>query len=134
MRTTALRTAVLNLAVAAVYYAGAQLGLLQELVRGQVTPMWPPTGVALACPAAARPRGWPGIALGSSRVNVPIGPAPPAVLVIVAGNTVAPLCAYLLLRRVGFRTELARLRDGLALVFLGAFAAMLISPRGHAYS
>jgi len=35
------------LAVAAAYYAGAGLGLLVELARGQVTPLWPPTGIAL---------------------------------------------------------------------------------------
>ncbi|MFJ3954183.1 hypothetical protein SLV14_006843 [Streptomyces sp. Je 1-4] len=33
-------TAARILGVAAVYYGGAQLGLLQELVRGQVTPLW----------------------------------------------------------------------------------------------
>ncbi len=126
-RTTARRTAVMTLAVAAVYYAGAQLGLLQELVRGQVTPLWPPTGIALACLLLLGPRSWPGITLGALAVNAPIGPAPLAVLAIVAGNTLAPLCAYLLLRRAGFRTELNRLRDALALVFLGALAGMLIS-------
>lgn len=126
-RTTARRTALMTLAVAAVYYSGAQLGLLQELVRGQVTPLWPPTGIALACLLLLGPRSWPGITLGALAVNAPIGPAPLAVLAIVAGNTLAPLCAYLLLRRAGFRTELNRLRDALALVFLGALAGMLIS-------
>lgn len=45
----------------------------------------------------------------------------------MVGNTAAPVCAWLLLRAVGFRLSLSRLRDGLALVFLGALAAMLIS-------
>ncbi|MEU2430090.1 MASE1 domain-containing protein [Streptomyces sp. NPDC007861] len=115
------------LAVAAVYYGSAELGLLLQLVRGQVTPLWPPTGVALAALLVLGLRIWPGIALGALLVNLPIGPSLPAVLAITAGNTLAPVCAYLMLRRSGFRTELDRLRDGLALVFLGALAGMLIS-------
>ncbi|WP_431773240.1 MASE1 domain-containing protein [Streptomyces cucumeris] len=114
-------------AVAALYYAGARIGLLQELVRGQVTPLWPPTGIALACLLLLGPAVWPGIALGALAVNAPIGPSPLAVTGIVAGNTLAPLCAFLLLRRVGFRMSLDRLRDALALVFLGALLGMLIS-------
>lgn len=115
------------LAVAAVYYGAAELGLLQQLVRGQVTPLWPPTGVAVAGLLILGLRIWPGIALGAFLVNVSIGPSLPAVLSITAGNTLAPICAYLLLRRVGFHNELDRLRDVLALVFLGALGAMLIS-------
>lgn len=113
--------------VAAAYYVSARIGLLQEMVRGQVTPLWPPTGVALVCLLLLGGRVWPGIALGAFLVNVPMGPSLPAILAITAGNTLAPLCAYLMLRRVGFRIELDRLRDGLALVLLGALAGMLVS-------
>ncbi|MFE6666046.1 MASE1 domain-containing protein [Streptomyces sp. NPDC057697] len=115
------------LAVAACYYATARLGLLQQLVRGQVTPLWPPTGIALAALLVLGVRSWPGIALGALAVNITIGPSVLPVLVIAVGNTVAPLCSCLLLRRAGFRNELDRLRDALALVFLGALAGMLIS-------
>ncbi|MFH8733428.1 MULTISPECIES: MASE1 domain-containing protein [unclassified Streptomyces] len=113
--------------VAAVYYGSAKLGLLQQLVRGQVTPLWPPTGIALASLLLRGPRVWPGIALGALVVNISLGPSLPAVLAIVAGNTLAPVCSYALLCRAGFRIELARLRDVLALIFLGAFTGMLVS-------
>ncbi|MGW2017129.1 MASE1 domain-containing protein [Streptomyces sp. NPDC001927] len=115
------------LAVAAVYYASARVGLLQQLVRDQVTPLWPPTGVALAALFMLGLRVWPGIALGAFLANVSLGPSLLSVLVITLGNTLAPVCAFLMLRRVGFRTELDRLRDVLALIFLGALAGMLIS-------
>ncbi|MEU0075674.1 MASE1 domain-containing protein [Streptomyces sp. NPDC006332] len=121
--------ALQTLAVAGGYYAAGLLGLLRELtVEGAVfTPIWPPTGVALACLLILGPRVLPGIALGVLLVILHITAFRPDVLGNLVGNTLAPLCAYLLLRRVGFRIDLSRLRDGLALVFLGALASMLIS-------
>ncbi|WP_189187346.1 MASE1 domain-containing protein [Streptomyces albiflavescens] len=114
-------------AVAAAYYVSAKIGLQQQLVRGQVTPLWPPTGIALVVLMLWGLRMWPGIALGAFLVNVMLGPSILPVLAIAVGNTLAPICAYLLLRRVGFRIELDRLQDALSLVFLGALGGMLIS-------
>ncbi|MEU6218260.1 MASE1 domain-containing protein [Streptomyces sp. NPDC047022] len=114
-------------AVAALYYASGRLGLLQQLVRGQVTPMWPPTGIALAGLLLIGLRIWPGIALGAFLANVSLGPSIPTVLAITAGNTLAPLCSYALLHRAGFRTRINRFRDALALVFLGGLTGMLVS-------
>ncbi|MCQ4081334.1 MASE1 domain-containing protein [Streptomyces sp. RB6PN25] len=114
-------------ALAAAYFGAAKLGLLEQLVRGVVTPLWPPTGIALAALLLLGPRIWPAIAIGAFAVNATLGLPAVAVVVIVIGNTLAPLCSYALLRRVGFRIEVDRLQDALALVFLGALAGMLIS-------
>ncbi|EST35380.1 MASE1 domain-containing protein [Streptomyces roseochromogenus] len=113
--------------LAALYFGSAKAGLLQQLVRGQVTPLWPPSGIAVASLLLRGPRVWPGIALGAFLANVSLGPSLPAVFAITAGNTLAPLCSYALLRRAGFHNELNRLRDALALIFLGAFTGMLVS-------
>ncbi|MCL2552635.1 MAG: MASE1 domain-containing protein [Actinomycetia bacterium] len=115
------------LLLTALYYGTARLGLLEQLVRGQVTPLWPPTGLALTALLLFGMRIWPGIALGAFTVNVTLGPSIAVVVAIAAGNTAAPIVAYLLLRRAGFRTEMDRLRDALALIFLAALCAMLIS-------
>ncbi|MFI8437257.1 MASE1 domain-containing protein [Streptomyces sp. NPDC079020] len=118
------------LGVAAVYYGSGRLGLLREVVvQGAiVTPLWPPTGVALGALLILGTRIWPGIALGALlTITATGGSVTFSGLGIVAGNTVAPLCAYLMLRRVDFRVDLARLRDGIMLVLLGAFVGMLIS-------
>lgn len=120
-------TALEICSVTALYYASGRLGLLQQLVRGQVTPLWPPTGIALAGLLVLGRRVWPGIALGAFLINISLGPSIPAVLVIMAGNTLAPVCSYTLLRRAGFRTGMDRLRDALALVFLGALCGMVVS-------
>ncbi|MER6472582.1 MASE1 domain-containing protein [Streptomyces collinus] len=120
---TALEIGVL----AALYYGSAKAGLIQQLVRGQVTPLWPPSGIAVAALLLRGPRLWPGIALGAFLANISLGPSAVAVFAITAGDTLAPVCAYALLRRAGFRNRLDRLRDALVLIFLGAFAGMLIS-------
>ncbi|MEV0117014.1 MASE1 domain-containing protein [Streptomyces sp. NPDC050844] len=116
-------------AVAACYYVAGRLGLLGRLtVEGViVTPIWPPTGVAVAALLVYGMSVWPGIAIGSFLVIASLTTPQPTTLVTVAGNTLAPLCAYLMLRGVGFRVGISRLRDGLALVFLGGLVAMLIS-------
>ncbi|MFJ1651260.1 MASE1 domain-containing protein [Streptomyces sp. NPDC088337] len=126
LRSSGLRALQIG-AVAALYYASGRLGLLQQFMRGQVTPLWPPTGIALAGLLLLGLRVWPGIALGALLIDIPLGPSTPAVLAITAGNTLAPLCSFALLRGTGFRTRMNRFQDALALVFLGAFAGMLIS-------
>ncbi|MEE1783680.1 MASE1 domain-containing protein [Streptomyces sp. SP17BM10] len=122
-------TAIRLLAVTAAYLAAGRLGLLRQVViaGAKVTPLWPPTGIALTCLLLLGLGIWPAVALGAYLVVITTGPAHWSSLGIVAGNTLAPVAAYLMLRRVGFRIELDRLRDGVALVFLGAFAGMLVS-------
>ncbi|WP_176726462.1 MASE1 domain-containing protein [Streptomyces sp. OspMP-M43] len=118
------------LGVAGAYYLVGHLGLMRQVVvdGAVVTPLWPPTGIALASLLCLGVRVWPGIALGTLVTVSEIGDAfTVSRLAIMLGNTLAPLVSYALLRRVGFRSELVRLRDGICLVFLGAFAGMLIS-------
>jgi integral membrane sensor domain MASE1 len=120
-------TGVQILAVALAYYVAAKIGLELALVRGQVTPLWPPTGISLTCLLVFGIRCWPGITAGAFLINSAIGPTFLGVTAISAGNTLAPVCAYLLLTRVGFRTDLKRLKDVIALITLGAFTGMLVS-------
>ncbi|GLZ34633.1 membrane protein [Lentzea sp. NBRC 105346] len=122
-----VRTALKILAVAVAYYATAQVGLVLALVRNQVTPLWLPTGICIAALLIAGWRMWPGIALGAFAVNLTLSPTIVSLFIITAGNTLAPVIAVYLLRRIGFRVELDRLRDALALVFVGALGAMAVS-------
>ncbi|MGG7569675.1 MASE1 domain-containing protein [Streptomyces sirii] len=113
----------------AVYFASAWIGLRESVVvaGAVVTPLWPPTGIALSSLLLLGMWTWPGIALGTLAIVATLSPLDVSVLGVMAGNTLAPVCACLMLRKVGFRVELDRLRDGVALVALGAFAGMLIS-------
>ena len=113
--------------VGAAYFLGAKLGLSLSLVEHNVTPLWPPTGIAVAALLLLGRSMWPGIALAAFAVNLPISEGPLPAAVTAAGNTLAPLLAVALLHRVGFRRQLDRQRDALAIVFLGALASMLVS-------
>jgi integral membrane sensor domain MASE1 len=115
------------LVVAAGYYATAEMALRLGLARGQVMPLWLSTGIALACLLMLGFWTWPAIALAAFAVNLSTAPSIATATAVAVGDTLGPVCAYLLLRSVRFRLELDRLRDALALVFLGAFAGMLIS-------
>ncbi|MFE3993394.1 MASE1 domain-containing protein [Streptomyces goshikiensis] len=117
------------LAVAAAYYVSGWVGLTQRVVIGgaAVTPLWLPTGIALACLLWMGPWVWPGITLGAYLVIEGLSGIDLADLAILAGNTLGPVCAYAMLRRAGFRLEMDRLRDGMALVFLGGLLPMLLS-------
>lgn len=117
------------LAVAALYYGSARLGLLRELSVGNAvfTPIYPPTGVSVAALLIFGIGCWPGITLGALVLILTISPPGPDLVGILFGNTAAPVCAAILLHWARFRPDLSRFRDGLALVFLGALSAMLIS-------
>ena len=113
--------------VGAAYYLGARLGLSLSLVRDNVTPLWPPTGIAVAAFLLWGREIWPAVGLAAFAVNLPISEGPLPAAVTAVGNVLAPLVAVALLERVGFRRQLDRRRDAMAIVFLGALASMLIS-------
>ncbi|HEU5144415.1 MAG TPA: SpoIIE family protein phosphatase [Dermatophilaceae bacterium] len=109
------------------YYLGARLGLSLSLVEHNVTPMWPPTGIAVAAFMLLGRSMWPAVALAAFAVNLPVSEGILPAAATAVGNTLAPLVAVTLLKRMGFRRQLDRLRDALAIVFVGALASMLIS-------
>jgi serine phosphatase RsbU (regulator of sigma subunit)/anti-sigma regulatory factor (Ser/Thr protein kinase) len=113
--------------VGVVYYIGARVGLTLSVVERNVTPLWPPTGIAVAAFLVAGRSLWPGVAVAAFAVNLPISDGPLPAAVTAAGNTLAPLLAATLLLRVGFRRQLDRQRDALGIVFLGALTSMVVS-------
>jgi anti-anti-sigma factor len=114
-------------AVGVVYYVAALLSLRVALVGNVVTPIWPPTGVAVVALLAYGFDVWPAVTLAAFAVNAPIHGALVGSTLIAAGNTLGPIVGVAFLRASGFRRELDRLRDALALVLLGALAAMTVS-------
>lgn len=113
--------------MAIVYWVVARLSLSLALVNGQVTPLWPPSGIALVAFVLFGRRMWPAIAVAAFAVNLPLGPSPAGAAAIAAGDTLAPLLASELLRRADFHHELDRMRDAIAIVVLGALLGMTAS-------
>ena len=133
-RSTLLRYAGKVVLVGGAYYVAAVLGLRLALIERNVTPLWPPTGIAVVAFLIFGWRVWPGVALAALAVNLPISTNGLAAAATAAGNTLAPVVAALLLVRVGFRREIDRLQDALAIVFLAALLSMssaLRSGRGR---
>jgi PAS domain S-box-containing protein len=119
--------AVTLLLVGASYYVAASLGLRLALVEHNVTPLWPPTGIAVVAFLLLGSGTWPAVAIAALLVNLPISASPLAAAITAAGNTLAPLVAATLLDQVRFRRQIDRLRDALAIVFLAALGSMAIS-------
>jgi serine phosphatase RsbU (regulator of sigma subunit)/integral membrane sensor domain MASE1/anti-sigma regulatory factor (Ser/Thr protein kinase) len=113
--------------VGVAYYVGARVGLTLSLVERNVTPLWPPTGIAVVAFLLGGRAMWPGVFVAALAVNLPISEGPLPAAITAVGNTLAPLVAAVLLGRVGFRRQLDRRRDALAIVFLGALASTLLS-------
>jgi len=115
------------LLLAAAYFVAAELGLALVETHGNVSPVWPPTGIAIAGLLILGARAWPAVAAGAFLANlwtgVPVGVA----LGIGAGNTLEALTAYVLLQRVGFRNALERVHDVGALVLLAVFLSPMVS-------
>jgi integral membrane sensor domain MASE1/anti-sigma regulatory factor (Ser/Thr protein kinase) len=115
------------LLVAVAYYAAAKLGLQLALVGRNITPFWPPTGIAVVAFILLGRSVWPGVALAAFAVNLPISANALAAAATAAGNTLAPLVAATLLSKIGFHRQIDRLRDATAIVFVGALLSMSIS-------
>ncbi len=115
-----------GLILAIAYYGTAVLSLRAALVENVVTPIWPPTGIALVCLLIWGRKYWPWVTVAAFLVNLP-RTSPLAAAGLAAGNTLAPLVAVTLLRRVGFDPQFKRMRDAVSLVFLGALASMTVS-------
>src|SRR5438270_14096527 len=119
--------------VALAYWLTALVSLRLALVHGQVTPIWPPTGIALVALLIFGRRVWPAIYLGALAVNLPLGPSPVGAAFIAAGNTLAPLTAAALLERGGFRAEPHPLPDAAYHHVFGRQVAMTHSAHAVAH-
>jgi PAS domain S-box-containing protein len=115
-------------ALAAVYFGAAQLGLSLAFSHPNASPVWPPTGIALAAVLLWGYPVWPGIMLGAFFANawtaVPLWTAGS----IAVGNTLAALAGVFLIRRfIGFRSPLEQARNFFKFAVLGAGLSCTVS-------
>ena len=114
--------------LALVYFAAAKLGLSLAALHSNVTPIWPPTGIAIASLLIFGRRVWPGIFVGALAVNVltdiPVGSA----VGIALGNTLEAVVAVWLLQSVArWRNSLDSVADVMRFVGCAAILAPMVS-------
>jgi signal transduction histidine kinase len=116
------------LLVCVAYFVAGKLGQATANIRsGNIGPVWPAFGVAVAAVLAYGPRVWPAIALSAYLVNFHGPVSTFAAMGQAVGTTTASMFAALAMRRMpGFEPTLQRLRDVVA--FLGwSFAGAIVS-------
>ena len=128
MRLKALPSIALNLFLAIVYFAAAEIGLSLASLHTNVTAIWPPAGIAISALVIFGVRLWPGVFLGALAANlltnIPVGSA----VGIAVGNTLQALVAYwLLLRVVRWRRTLDSVSEVMAFVVCAAVLSPLVS-------
>src|SRR6186997_2200277 len=92
------------------YFLAGRAGLAVPFTSGNVSPVWPAAGVALATFVLVGYRVWPAIAAAAFVVNYFSPISLQAALAIAGGNTAGPILGAWLVRRLsGFRPSLTRL-------------------------
>jgi PAS domain S-box-containing protein len=111
--------------ITGIYVAAAKLGLSLAFVNTSVSPVWPPTGIAIAAVLLFGYRVLPAVFLGAFIANLASSVSIVTALGISVGNTLeAVSAAFLLYRLVGLRNPLHRALDVLRVVVI----AGIISP------
>src|ERR1044071_1950330 len=128
MKRSSLPPIGLSLVVAVVYFAGAELGLSLASLHQNVTPVWPPTGIAIALVLIFGPRVLPGVFIGALAANLPTSLPIPFTFGIAMGNTLEALAAWFLLRRSKrWRNSFDTVGEVLTFVVYAAVLASLVS-------
>jgi len=125
---TTLRWLARALALAAAYFLVAEIGLRYATIGPSISPVWPPTGLAVAALVLLGPRYWPAILLGAFVANATTSIPVLAAAGIACGNTAeALLAAYLLRSRAGQHLALDDLSGVRTLVGVAAPVGALAS-------
>jgi signal transduction histidine kinase len=124
---TWLRVGLYACLIILAYYASARVGLILAFGHSNVTPVWPPSGIAVAALLIFGRRYWPALAVAAFLVNLTTGLSAPIALILATGNTLEYVIAVLLLVRYGFDEEFQSLRDLILLIILGAIASPLVA-------
>ncbi|PWT81419.1 MAG: hypothetical protein C5B44_03880, partial [Acidobacteria bacterium] len=118
------------LAVAAVYFTAAKLGLSFAFLHSHVSPIWPPAGIAIAVVLLLGNRAWPGIFIGALFANASAPVTIPAAAFIAAGNTAEAVLTVTLLRAIDFDSSFNRARDVFKFVLAAGLCTMVAATNG----
>jgi signal transduction histidine kinase/integral membrane sensor domain MASE1/ActR/RegA family two-component response regulator len=97
--------------VIVVYFAAARLGLSLASINANVSPIWPPTGLAIAAVVLFGYRIWPAILVGAFLANFFTPVSTPVTVAIAVGNTLEAVIAGRFLQWFDFHRALDRAKD-----------------------
>lgn len=119
-------------------YTGASLGKMVAISPGNVTPVWPPSGIAFSALLLFGDRYWPGIWIGSFLFNIEFFYQKfhflsPAILlccaIIASGSTIqAFVGAYISRKLIGFQKSIFEPEALLKSVIVGGPLVCVIAP------
>src|SRR5213078_700973 len=125
---TPLRWLARALALAAAYFVVAKIGLRYATIGPSISPVWPPTGLAVAALVLLGPWYWPAILLGAFLANATTSIPVLAAVGLACGNAAeATVAAHLLRSGAGQHLALDDLRGVRALVGVAAPVGALTS-------
>jgi diguanylate cyclase (GGDEF)-like protein len=118
----------LLVALAAAYFMAGKLGLRLAFVNPSATPVWPPTGLALAAFLLVGYDVWPAMLVGAFLVNITTSGSLATSVGIAAGNTLEGLVgAYLVNRFARGRRACERAQDVFKLAGLAGLLSTAVS-------
>lgn len=113
--------------VTAAYFLAAELGFSLASVHTNVSPVWPPTGIAIAALLIFGRRLWPAILIGAFLANLWTDVSAPVALGIAGGNTLEAVTAsYLLTYRPHF-DSFSSIRNVLKFILFAVVVSPMIS-------
>jgi integral membrane sensor domain MASE1 len=125
------RTLAISLAIAALYFLAAKAGLALSSAIEQVSPIWPPTGLALAVVVLLGYKYLPAIALGAFAANATASEPLAVAAGISLGNTLeAFVGGYLLKRFTRMPSKLVVEKDLAAYVIVAALCCVVSATIG----
>jgi len=121
-----------SIALFAAYYAAGRLGMALHFTGTNISPVWPPSGIAVGALLVIGIRYWP-VLLGAAFLSEIAGGLPPALAgALAAGNTLEYVLAAAFLRRAQLDLRLHSVRDIAMLGVAAAFAPIIAASVGVA--
>jgi signal transduction histidine kinase len=114
--------------LAIIYFAAGKLGLMLASLHASASPVWPPTGIALAAALLFGYRVWPAIFVGAFLVNVTTAGDVATSFAIATGNTLEALAGAWLVNRFAGGKNFCDRPQGVFRFGLAAAISTIISP------
>ncbi len=128
MKKPVLKEMVVLAALFAVYFFTGKLGLSLAFLNASASPVWPPSGIALAALLIFGYRVWPAILFGAFFVNITTAGNVATCLLIASGNTLEALAgAYIVNRFANGRTAFEQPQDIVRFAVAAGLGCTMIS-------